>query len=126
MTDKELLINRDDSDAGLTEVPVVLRSWTLDEVRDKAVRMGKQFLPNTEIAERLKDDLASNRVIVLFSPEDVSDVISGGLIIGEMEEYLLNLVSDDKLNDVAVITAETVEAEKREQLIEWFLTNNRC
>lgn len=101
-------------------------AWTLDEVRQRALSLGKAFEPNPEIVDRVSDDLSKNGVIVLFTPDEVNEVISMGAVPEEMKEGLINLVSPEGLNDIAIIPAGAIEEAQRQKLVEWFLTNNRC
>ncbi len=117
--------NRDDSDAGLTadlqRVP-----WTVEEVQQRALNLGKLFNPNPEIADRLKSDLANGQVVVLFTADDVRFAISAGAVPKEYEDDLVNLVSQQGLNDIAVVPAVSANAEQNQKLNTWFLSNSRC
>lgn len=116
---------RDDSDAGMAG-EFIGGPWTIDEVRERALSLGKKFEPNSEIADRLADDLSKKGVVVLFTPEDVKAAISIGAVQKEVEENLMNLVKPEGLNDIAVIPMEAVEKSKRTEFELWFLANNRC
>jgi len=118
-------IERDDSDAGI-EGDMIQESWTLDEVRQRALDLDKKFEPNRKIADRLTEDLAQNGVVVLFTPDEVKYAVSMGAIPKEYESDLMNLVNPKGLNDIAFIPAVSVDIMQRNKLIGWFLSNNRC
>lgn len=117
--------SRTDSDAGVTG-DLIRKPWTVGEVRTRALILGKKFEPNPQITDRLESDLANSNIIVLFTPEEVESAIEKGFIPEGLRSDLVNLVSPEGLNDVAVIPAEAVEAKQRNKIVEWFLTNNRC
>lgn len=117
--------SRTDSDAGVTG-DLMPKPWTVNEVKTRALGLGKKFEPNRQIADRLESDLSNYKVIVLFTPEEVDSAIKQGFIAPELRSDLVNLVGIEGLNDIAVIPAKAVEASQRQKLVEWFLTNNRC
>lgn len=116
---------RDNSDAGL-EGDLMGKPWTIDEVRTRALSLGKTFKPNAEIIDQLAGDLATNGVIVLFTVDEVKSAVSKGAIPKEYEGDLVSLVDQNGLNDIAVIPAGAIEDAKRQKFVDWFLTNNRC
>lgn len=119
---------RDDSEAGYYET---IR-WTIDDIQQKAVQMGKNFKPNPEIVNQLSNDLEEG-AIVLFDELDVAKAYQMGLLPIDDIVGLFELVSERKLNDIAVIPSEYVNrAQERGTLKDpvslrsWLLTNNRC
>ncbi len=116
---------RENSDAGI-EADLMRRPWTLNEVKTRALSLGKKFEPNAEIVGRLQNDLSNSNVVVLFTSEDVKSAIEKGFLPVELESQLVDLVSAEGLNDVAVIPVGTIDARQQKQAAEWFLTNNRC
>lgn len=116
---------RDGSESRMAE-ELKWRPWTVDEVRSRAQRLGKKFEPNPEISDRLEADLARNSVIVLFTPEEVDSAIRQKFVEEELRSELINLVSDQGLNDIAVLNTAAMEFRFRGKARDWFLTNNRC
>lgn len=116
---------RDDSDSGMAG-ELKRRPWTVDEVRSRAQSLGKIFEPNPEISDRLETDLAKNSIIVLFTPGEVDSAIRQKFVDEELRSELINLVSDQGFNDIAVLNTAAMEFRFRGKAREWFLTNNRC
>lgn len=116
---------RDDGDAGIAG-ELMKQPWTINEVRQRALSLGKRFEPNQDIADRLADDLATNGVIVLFTKEEVTTAVSMGAVPKEYEDGLINLVDPTNFNDVAVIPVRLIKEAQRQRIINWFVSNNRC
>lgn len=107
--------NRDDSDAGvegdLELTPSFLRNWTLEEVRQQAIELGKSFEANLEIADRVENDLLQGAQ-VFFSPEEVDQAVEAKLIPKDLQDVMRDLVSPEGKNDIAIVPSGAVE--------EWF------
>ncbi|HUD18924.1 MAG TPA: hypothetical protein VMR81_00570 [Patescibacteria group bacterium] len=117
---------RDDSDAGIAGE---LMGWSIKDIEQKALRMGKQFKPNPEIINRLQTDLDSG-AIVLFDEVDVAKAFQYGIVALEEVPDLFNLVGIKGLNDVGIIppqiVSERIDPARKGALVSWLLTNQSC
>jgi hypothetical protein len=104
---------RGDSDAGLAAELTMNRPWTIDEIINRAKRLGKEFNPSPDIAGSLEKDLADG-ALVLFTELNVNTAAALGKIPEEWTDDLLNLVTQE--NDIAVIPVRTIEKWKEQQL----------
>jgi hypothetical protein len=111
MPEKQIAINRLTGDpygkAGVVaDLDNLSKTWSIDEVRERALCLGKDFQPAEDIKVRLEADLA-NGALVLFTPEDINTAIEYGRIPAELEDNLIDLITNQ--NDIAVIPSGVVE-----------------
>ncbi len=81
------------------------RTWTIAEVREEALKLGKPFRPADDTKDRLEADLA-NGALVLFDQEQVESAVEEGWVPSEWQQDLIDLVT--RRNDIAVIPSESL------------------
>ncbi len=84
----------------MTENDFCRKIWSVDEVRQTALSMGKLFNPARDLRGRLEQDLKEG-ALVLFDEKQVASAIEEGFVPARWRNGLTRLVRER--NDIAVI-----------------------